>query len=231
MKINEIIDVLKNYPYEPINYNSKLLDFISNEETTTDDLLNLLVFLGKQAFKKLLSLDIVYQIYKIVHETSCDKTKEQVLNFFDNFNYLTIIHFLESRRDFYENIPDEIFHKFMFLCQNDFVYLESIKCSIAQSLASSVTILDFLSYDKSEAVRHSLSQNINLDISTLERLINGESMFIACSSLQNKGISDEQRIYIYNKIMNGLLGHPYNRHLLKYLIENEIVLTWRVYSL
>lgn len=44
MKINEIIEVLKNYPSEPINYDSKLLDFISNKETTTDDLLNLLVF-------------------------------------------------------------------------------------------------------------------------------------------------------------------------------------------
>lgn len=100
----------------------------------------------------------------------------------------------------------------MSLCQNDFVYLERIKCSIAQR-ASSVTILDFLSYDKSEAVRRSLSQNTNLDISTLERLVNGESVAIACSALQNKGISDEQRIYIYNKILNGLLGHPYNRNL------------------
>ena len=230
MKINEIIDVLKNYPSEPINYNSKLLDFISNKETTTDDLLNLLVFLEKQPFKKLLSLDIVYQIYKRVHETSCEKTKEQVLKLFDNFNYQTIIHFLELTRYYYENIPDEIFHKFISLFQNDFVYLESIKCSIAQR-ASSLTMLDFLSYDKSEAVRRSLSQNINLDISILERLINGESGAIACSALQNKGISDEQRIYIYNKILNGLLGHPYNRNLLKYLIENEIVLTWRVYSL
>ena len=66
MKINEIIEVLKNYPSEPINYYSKLLDFISNEETTTDDLLNLLIFLEKQPFKKLLSLDIVYQIYNRV---------------------------------------------------------------------------------------------------------------------------------------------------------------------
>ena len=257
MKINEIIEVLKNYPSEPINYDSKLLDFISNKETTTDDLLNLLVFLEKQPFKELLSLDIVYQIYKKVHETSSDKTKEQVLNFFDDFNYLTIIHFLESRRDFYENIPDEIFHKFMSLCQNDSIGLGHIKCSIAQSCASSLTMLDFLSNDtydyvrqlvaynnrinlkiqhklssdKSEAVRRSLSQNTNLDISTLESLVNGESVAIACSALQNKGISDEQRIYIYNKIMNGLLGHPYNHNLLKYLIENEIVVTWRVYSL
>ena len=257
MKINEIIEVLKNYPSEPINYDSKLLDFISNKETTTDDLLNLLVFLEKQPFKELLSLDIVYQIYKKVHETSSDKTKEQFLNFFDDFNYLTIIHFLESRRDFYENIPDEIFHKFMSLCQNDSVGFRHIKCSIAQSCSSSLTMLDFLSNDtddyvrqhvafnnrinlkiqhklssdKSESVRRSLSQNTNLDISTLENLINGESMFVACSALQNKGISDEQRIHIHNKILNGLLGHPYNRNSLKRLIESGEISTLRLYSL
>lgn len=44
MKINKIIEVLKKYPSEPINYDSKLLDFISNKETTTDDLLYSLVF-------------------------------------------------------------------------------------------------------------------------------------------------------------------------------------------
>lgn len=153
MKITEIINVLRNYPSDSINYDSKLQAFISNKETTTDDLLNLLVFLEKEPFKELLSLDIVYQFYNRVHETSCDKTKEQVLKFFDDFNYLTIIHFFKLRRNFYENIPDEICHKFMSLCQNDSVGLKHIKCSIAQSCASFLTMLDFLSNDTDDYVR------------------------------------------------------------------------------
>lgn len=95
MKITEIINVLRNYPSNSINYDSKLQAFISNKETTTDDLLNLLVFLEKEPFKELLSIDIVYQIYNRIHKTSCDKTKEQVLKLFDNFDYQTISYFLE----------------------------------------------------------------------------------------------------------------------------------------
>jgi hypothetical protein len=256
MKITEIINVLRNYPSDSINYDSKLQDFISNKETTTDDLLNLLVFLEKEPFKELLSIDIVYQIYNRIHETSCDKTKEQVLKLFDNQNYQTISYFLELTR-YVQNapIPDEIFHKFMTLFQNNFVYLRRIKCSITESWDSSLTILDFLSNDtddyvrqqvahndrinlkiqqklssnQSEAVRCSLSQNKNLDISILEKLINDENELVACSTLQNKSISDEQRIHIHNKILNRLLGHPYNRNLLEYLIKNGQ--NWRTYSL
>ena len=252
MKITEIINVLRNYPSNSINYDSKLQAFISNKETTTDDLLNLLVFLEKEPFKELLSIDIVYQIYNRIHKTSCDKTKEQVLKLFDNFDYQTISYFLELTR-YVQNapIPDEIFHKFMTLFQNDFVYLRRIKCSITESWDSSLTILDFLSNDnddyvrqhvasnnridfkiqqklssdKSAEVRLSLAQNKNLDISILEKLINDENMLVTSFARHNKGISVEQRIHIYNKILNGLLGHPYKRHLLKFWIRDEIKLT------
>ena len=88
-----------------------------------------------------------------------------------------------------------------------------------------------LSSDKSQAVRHSLSQNKNLDISILEKLINDEDSFIAHSALANPAISAEQRTNIHNKILNRLIGHPYNCHSLQSLIGNGKIFTMCLFSL